>query len=62
MIHIAILDQDGKAVADKDSLSLPELRLAATKARELVRECDRLAQAKEPKPTNTWQGGVPYRG
>jgi hypothetical protein len=57
MIRVVIVDQDGKPVFPKDVSTAAELREVAEQAKSLIRECDRLAQLKDPK---RGKGEVPY--
>jgi hypothetical protein len=52
------MDENGKAVLPQDLPTMAELHEAAEKARALVRECDRLADLKNPKRYK--QGTAPY--
>ena len=49
MIRVAITDQSGKNLLPKDLSTVAELNEAASQAKSLMRECERLAQLKEPK-------------
>jgi hypothetical protein len=46
-LRITLVDSDGQTVEVKSLETAAELRFLAEQARNLVRECDRLAQAKE---------------
>jgi hypothetical protein len=46
-LRITLVDSDGKTVDAQSLETAAELRFLAEQARNLVRECDRLAQAKE---------------
>ena len=48
MLQIAIISDEGKAVQPKDLQTLAELEQAVERARQLIRECERLADAKRP--------------
>ena len=56
MIRLALVDKDGKPVLPANIATAEELRGVAEQARNLIRECDRLAQAKSTKE----KGVVPY--
>ena len=58
MLRLAIIDKDGKNVTPADLATAAELKAVAEQARNLIRECDRLAQAKTAKGPGG--GGVPY--
>lgn len=58
MIRATLMDENGKAVLPQDLPTMAELHEAAEKARALVRECDRLADLKNPKRYK--QGTAPY--
>jgi len=46
-IRITLVDADGQTIETKSITNSADLRMLAEQARNLVRECDRLAQAKE---------------
>ncbi len=46
-IRITLVNSDGKTVEPKAIATVAELRALGEQARNLVRECDRLAQAKD---------------
>lgn len=58
--RITVLDTDGKTVEPKAIETSAELRFLAEQARNLVRECDRLAQAKESADPSNKKRSVPY--
>jgi hypothetical protein len=61
MFRVAIVDQHGKVLSPKDLATAAELREAAQQAGGLMRDCERLAQLKDPKaPVTKPKGGVPY--
>ncbi len=60
MIRVLIVDSQGKPVTPQELASAAELQEAADKARNLVRECERLAQQKASARHGNPQGGVPY--
>lgn len=57
MIQLKLLDHAGKAVTPQELETVADLVEAADKARALVRECERLAEAKAPRKAGS---GVPY--
>lgn len=57
MVRLAIIDKDGKTVLPKDLATAGELRQVVDQARNLIRECEQLAQLKGPKAQGQ---GVPY--
>jgi hypothetical protein len=57
MIRVAIINDEGKIVSPAELSTATELQQAVEQARNLIRECDRLAQSKQP----TRQAGrAPY--
>jgi hypothetical protein len=60
MIRITLMDESGKPFLPQDLATMAELHEAAEKARALVRECDRLADLKNPKRAAQKQAGAPY--
>jgi hypothetical protein len=59
MIRLAIIDQDGKVVLPKDVATVAELLPLVEQARQLIRDCERLAREHGPK-TGPGTGIVPY--
>ena len=59
-IRITLVAADGKTIEPKAVTSSAELRLLAEQARNLVRECDRLAEAMESADPTKKRGVVPY--
>ncbi len=59
MVRVVIVDQDGKPVLPKDVSTAAELREVVEQARGLIRDCERLAQLKDPKGRGA-KGDVPY--
>ena len=59
-LRITLVDSDGKTVEPKSLATSAELRFLAEQARNLVRECDRLAQAKDLLDPTKKRGVVPY--
>jgi hypothetical protein len=60
MMRVAIIGTDGKIVSPMDLTKASDLRDAATLARTLVADCERLAAMKEPKVSTNPQPGMPY--
>jgi len=61
MMRVAIIGRDGKIVSPTDLTTATDLRDAATLAKTLVADCERLAVMKEPKKVSTDpQRGMPY--
>jgi hypothetical protein len=60
MVRLAIIDQNGNPVLPKDIPTATELRQAADQARDLIRECERLAQQKAQKDPSPAARRVPY--
>jgi hypothetical protein len=60
MIRVAIIDPSGKVLLPKDLSTAAELNEAAAQAKSLMRDCERLAQLKDPKYTAPQKGGLPY--
>jgi hypothetical protein len=59
MIRVAVINQFGKHLLPKD-LSAADLNEAASQAKSLVLDCERLVQLNNSKTSATRQGGVPY--
>ena len=57
MIRLTLVDDQGNVLAPEKLQTLAELNEARERDRELIRECDRLIQQKQPKKAGT---GVPY--
>jgi hypothetical protein len=60
MLRLAIIDSEGKIVAPKDVPTAAELVALAEQARNVIRECERLAQQAKAKNTGASAGNVPY--
>ena len=60
MIRLAIIDENGKVLLPKDVSSAAELVKLVDQARNLIRECERLAREAGPKGAATGRGHVPY--
>jgi hypothetical protein len=60
MMRVAIIGSDGKVVSPMDISAPSELRDAATLARALADDCERLATKKDSKPEVTTHRNVPY--
>ena len=60
-IRITLIDADGKTIEPKAVATSADLRALAEQARNLIRECDRLAQAKDAQDP-TKKRVVPYGG
>lgn len=48
MIRVAIVNEEGKVLKPNELPTAAELQQAAEQARNLIRECERLAAAKAP--------------
>lgn len=59
-IRITLVDSDGKKLETKEVATSADLRMLAEQARNLVRECDRLAQAKDDADPAKKRTIVPY--
>lgn len=59
MLHLAVVDQEGKKVELKD-VTAADLLALAQQARNLIRDCERLAQPIQPKGASRGTGHVPY--
>ena len=59
-IRFALVDNDGKKLEIKAVATSAELRMLAEQARNLVRECDRLAQVKDDADPAKKRTIVPY--
>jgi hypothetical protein len=59
MIRIAILNAEGKPIAPADIISLTELQQVVEQARNIIRDCERLAYDRNPK-TATPKSPTPY--
>ena len=59
-IRITLVDSDGKPLETKAIATSAELRMLGEQARNLVRECDRLAQAKDDADPAKKRTVVPY--
>jgi hypothetical protein len=53
MIRVAIVDPDGKTLSPQDLSTATELQQVVEQARNLIRDCDRLARAQSPKDSAT---------
>ena len=60
MMRVAIIGSDGKIVSPMEISKAADLRDAATLARALADDCERLATKKEPKPVVERNRNVPY--
>jgi hypothetical protein len=49
MIRVAIITEDGKILKPAELSTAVELQQAVEQARNLIRECDRLAASKMPQ-------------
>ena len=59
-IRITLVDADGKTIETKAVPTSADLRKLAEQARNLVRECDRLAQARDDADPAKKRAVVPY--
>jgi len=59
VVRLAIVDVDGKRIEAKDITSAMDLMSLADQARKMIRECEQLASARQPKP-GAQSGRVPY--
>jgi hypothetical protein len=60
MIRVVIIDKDGKVFSPNELAVAAELRAAAEQARDMIRECERLARLKESTTPAAKKAGVPY--
>jgi hypothetical protein len=60
MLRLAIVDPNGKIVELKDVPTAAELLALAQQARNLIRDCERLAQPIQPKGSAPGTGHIPY--
>jgi len=60
MLRVAIIGNDGKIVSPMDLTSAADLRDAATLAKALMVDCEKLAALKEPKAVADPHRGMPY--
>jgi len=60
MMRVAIIGSDGKIVSPQDISTAADLRDAATLAKALADDCERLAMKKAPKPNVERHRDVPY--
>ena len=60
MLRLAIVNQDGKIVALKDVPTAAELVALSEQARNMIRDCERLAQPIKSKNASPGAGHVPY--
>jgi hypothetical protein len=60
MIRLAILDSHGKVVLPNDVATAAELIAVVEQAKGLIRECERLAQNKQPQRSAAASGQIPY--
>jgi len=60
MMRVAIIGSDGKIVSPMDISTAAELRDAATLAKALADDCERLAMKKDLKPNVERHRNVPY--
>ena len=49
MIRVAIVNEEGKVLKPDELPTAAELQQAAEQARNLIRECERMAAAKAPQ-------------
>lgn len=59
MIHVTLTDDAGKVLSPKQLATKADYLEVMDKARNLLRECDRLMDERFPKAPNP-QGGMPY--
>jgi hypothetical protein len=50
MIQVSIVSAEGKCLKPEDLKTASELQQAIEQARNLIRDCDRVADLKIPKP------------
>ena len=60
MLRLAIIDSEGKVVAPKDVPTAFELLALVDQARNVIRDCERLAQQMKAKNAGPAAGHVPY--
>ena len=60
MIRVAIIGTDGKIVSPMDLPTASDLRDAATLAKALMVDCEKLAAKKDPKVSADPNRGMPY--
>jgi hypothetical protein len=60
MLRLAIVDSEGKILAAKDIATAFELQALADQARNVIRDCERLAQQLKVKSGAPGTGTVPY--
>jgi hypothetical protein len=60
MVRIAIIDDDGKTLSLKDVGSAAELLTLVEQARNIIRECERIAWQLRPKSPAPGAGQIPY--
>jgi hypothetical protein len=60
MVRLAILDRDGKTLTVKDLGSAAELTSVVEQARNIIRECERLADQLARAAGQAAAGRVPY--
>jgi hypothetical protein len=60
MVKLAIVNQDGKVVQPQDVASATELVQLVEQARNMIRDCERLARERGPKH-GPGTGTTPYR-
>ncbi len=59
MIRVVIINAAGKNVTPKELANAGELREAATQAKRLSEDCERLVLLNDPAPPPR-KGGMPY--
>jgi hypothetical protein len=60
MIRLTIVNQDGKTLSLKEVPTAADLLALAEQARNMIRDCERLAREKETKPRAAGSGTAPY--
>ena len=60
MIRVIIVDQAGKTISAPDLTTAAELREAVEQAKQLIRECERIAQQHAPPGRQQGTGVIPY--
>jgi hypothetical protein len=60
MVRLAILDQDGKHVTPQSVPTAKELLALVEQARNLIRDCERLARQVDGKSGDSTKHQVPY--
>jgi hypothetical protein len=59
MIRVAILNAEGKPISPTDLTTLTEIQQVVEQARNIIRDCERLAYDRNPKTANP-QIKTPY--